>query len=64
MIEPIVSQDFGNTFHHKNVPNKRQQTHKKAAKKTSQILLNDKDIVNSVPEKYCLGFGLNNKDMR
>ena len=29
MIGPIVKQDFGNTFHHRNGPNRRHHTRKK-----------------------------------
>ena len=28
IIEPIVNQDFGNTFHHQNGPNQNQHIHK------------------------------------
>ena len=28
MIEPIFNQNVGNTFHHQNLPNQRQQIHK------------------------------------
>ena len=36
MIEPIVNINFGNTFHHQNVPNQRQRTNENASQKYHQ----------------------------
>ena len=65
MIEPIVNQNFGNTFQHQNGPNQRKKIHKDTSQKYQprSYQISSKSSMIYLKED-CIGCGINNKETR
>ena len=65
VIEPIINRNFGNIFHHLNVPNQRQHIHKNTSQYYQPISY-QRPRTSSIPylKEDCFGCGTNNKGVR